>query len=34
MPLWQNIVMALGIKGLFMALGIVGLSSWKPCLPM
>ena len=24
---WQNIVMALGIKGLFMALGIVGLSA-------
>ena len=27
---WQNIVMALGIKGLFMALGIVGLSGlWE-----
>ena len=28
---WQNIVMALGIKGLFMALGIVGLSGLWPC---
>lgn len=27
---WQNIVMALGIKGLFMALGVVGLSGlWE-----
>ena len=27
---WQNIVMALGIKGLFMVLGVVGLSGlWE-----
>ena len=27
---WQNIVMALGIKGLFMILGVVGLSGlWE-----
>ena len=30
MVVWQNIVMALGIKGLFMVLGVVGLSGlWE-----